>query len=209
MIPIRLFVVDDHPVVLMGVASMFDNEPDIDVVGSAASAREALEQIPQLDVDVLLTDLRMKSMGGDEFASELRKTHPNLRVGVLTNFHSDEDVFKAMRAGVRAFLLKSAPIEEVIAAVRMMHAGERWIPPHIAQQLAERVARQQLSSRELEILQLIANGLKNREIAEALSISENTVRNHVNNLMEKLDSRDRTEAVTMAVRQGVVRLDKD
>lgn len=209
MIPIRLFVVDDHPVVRMGVESMFDCEPDIEVVGSAASAREALNQIPGLQVDVLLTDLRMKTMDGHELALELREKCPNLRTGVLTNFHSDEDVFKAMRAGVRAFLLKSSPMEEVIAAVRMIHSGECWIPPHIAQQLADRVARQQLSSRELEILQLIANGLKNREIAETLRISENTVRNHVNNLMEKLDSRDRTEAVTMAVRQGIVRLDED
>ena len=207
--PIRLYVVDDHPVVRMGVESMFDCEEDIQVVGSAASAREALDQIPSLGVDVLLTDLRMKTMGGDELASELRKICPDIRVAVLTNFHSDEDVFKALRAGVRAFLLKSAPIEEVIAAVRLLHAGERWIPSHIARQLADRVARHQLSARELEILQLIANGQKNREIAETLCISENTVRNHVNNLLEKLDSRDRTAAVTIAMRQGLVRLDED
>lgn len=206
---IRLFVVDDHPVVRMGVESMFDGEADIELVGSAASGREALDQIPRLAVDVLLTDLRMKTMSGAELASKLRETCPEIRVAVLTNFHSDEEVFSALQAGVRAFLLKSSPIEEVITAVRLLHAGERWIPSHIARQLADRIARHQLSARELEILRLIATGLKNREIAETLCISENTVRNHVNNLMEKLDSRDRTEAVTMAMRQGLVRLDED
>ena len=207
--PIRLFIVDDHPVVRMGVASMFDCEPDIEVVGSAASGQEALQMIPGLQVDVVLTDLRMKGMGGDELAMELRKLCPALHTAVLTNYHSDEDVFRVMHAGVRAFLLKSSPMEEVISAIRLVYAGERWIPPHIGQQLADRVSRHQLSGRELEILQLIANGFKNREIADKLCISENTVRNHVNNLLEKLDSRDRTEAVTMALRQGLVRLEDD
>lgn len=206
---IRLFVVDDHPVVRKGVESMFDCETDIEVVGSAASAQEAMKRIPELQVDVLLTDLRMEGMSGDELIAELHKTCPGLRAAVLTNFHSDEDVFRAMRAGVKAYLLKSAPMEDVIDVVRKVYAGERWIPPHIAQQLADRVARDQLSTREVEILQLIANGMKNREIAEALCISQHTVRNHVNNVLEKLDSRDRTEAVTIALRQGLVRLNED
>lgn len=206
---IRLFVVDDHPVVRKGVESIFDCEADIEVVGSAASAQEAMKRVPELQVDVLLTDLRMEGMSGDELIAGLHKTCPGVRAAVLTNFHSDEDVFRAMRAGVKAYLLKSAPMEEVIAAVRRVYAGERWIPPHIAQQLADRVARDQLSAREVEILQLIANGMKNREIAEVLCISQHTVRNHVNNVLEKLDSRDRTEAVTIALRQGLVRLHED
>lgn len=207
--PIRVFVVDDHPVVRRGVESIFDCESDIEVVGTAASGQEALDKIPSLNVDVMLTDLRMKGMDGDELTIALRRCCPRLQTAVLTNFHSDEDVFRAMRAGVRAFLLKSSPMEDVISAVRSVHAGERWIPPHIAQQLADRVARNELSSRELEILQLIASGLRNREIAEKLHISENTVRNHINNLLEKLDSRDRTEALTLALRQGLVRLEED
>lgn len=206
---IRLFVVDDHPVVRKGVESMFDCEADIEVVGSAASAQEAMKRVPALQVDVLLTDLRMEGMSGDELITELHKTCPGIQAAVLTNFHSDEDIFRAMRAGVKAYLLKSAPMEEVIDVVRRVYAGERWIPPHIAQQLADRVARDQLSTRELEILQLIANGMKNREIADALCISQHTVRNHVNNVLEKLDSRDRTEAVTIALRQGLVRLNED
>lgn len=203
---IRLFVVDDHPVVRKGVESIFDCEADIEVVGTAASAQEALERIPDLQVDVLLTDLRMEGMSGDELIAQLHQTCPGVRSAVLTNFHSDEDVFRAMRSGVKAYLLKSSSMEEVIAVVRRVYAGERWIPPHIAQQLADRVARNQLSSREVEILQLIANGMKNREIADTLCISQHTVRNHVNNVLEKLNSRDRTEAVTIALRQGLVRL---
>ena len=206
---IRLFVVDDHPVVRKGVESMFDCEADIEVVGSAASAQDALERIPGLQVDVLLTDLRMEGMSGDELIGRLHKICPEIRTAVLTNFHSDEDVFRAMRAGVKAYLLKSAPMEEVITAVRQVYAGERWIPSHIAQQLADRIGRDQLSIRELEILQLIANGMKNREIADKLCISQHTVRNHMNNVLEKLNSRDRTEAVTSALRQGLVRLNED
>lgn len=206
---IRLFVVDDHPVVRKGVESIFDCEPDIEVVGSAASAQDALERIPALQVDVLLTDLRMEGMSGDELIARLHNICPEVRAAVLTNFHSDEDVFRAMRAGVKAYLLKSAPMEEVITAVRQVYAGERWIPSYIAQQLADRVSRDQLSLREIEILQLTANGMKNREIAEALCISQHTVRNHMNNVLDKLNSRDRTEAVTIALRQGLVRLNED
>lgn len=130
-----------------GVESIFDCEADIEVVGSAASAQEALERIPDLQIDVLLTDLRMDGMSGDELIAGLHRTCPSVRTAVLTNVHSDEDVFRSMRVGVKAYLLKSAPMEEVIAAVRRVYAGERWIPPHIAQQLADRVARDQLSSR--------------------------------------------------------------
>src|SRR6185437_14942217 len=135
-------------------------------------------RIPGLQVDVLLTDLRMEGMSGDELIGRLHKICPEIRTAVLTNFHSDEDVFRAMRAGVKAYLLKSAPMEEVITAVRQVYAGERWIPSHIAQQLADRIGRDQLSIRELEILQLTANGMKNREIADKLCISQHTVRNH-------------------------------
>ena len=207
--PIRLFVVDDHPVVRRGVESMFDCEPDIEVVGSAGSGAEALSLIPNLKVDVVLTDLRMAGMSGDELVTQLRETQPGIQAAVLTNYHSDEDVFKTMRAGVRAFLLKSSPMEEVIAAVRTVHAGERWIPAHIAQQLAERVTRDQLSSRELEILTLMANGRTNSEIAQELKLSEKAVTGHITSLLEKMGSRDRTEAVTIALKQGLVRLDNE
>ena len=208
---IRVFVVDDHQVVRMGIKTMLESEPDIVVVGTAASGQEALEKLPKMaaDVDVLLTDLRMAEMNGEEMMIQLRKTCPSLRCAVLTNYHSDEDVFSAMKSGAMAYLLKTATLEQVVNTIRNVHAGNHCIPPHIAQQLAQRVSRSQLSARELEIMQLVARGMKNREIAEKLHISGFTVRNHVISLLEKLGTRDRTEATAVAIRQGLVRLDQD
>lgn len=206
---IRIFIVDDHPALLRGVSSLFDDEADIEVVGTSSSASDALEQMTRLSVDVLLTDLRMKGMDGDELARLVRAAKPEVQVAVLTNYHSDEDVFRAMRSGARAFLLKTSPMEEVIAAVREIHQGETWIPPQIARQLAERIARHSLSAREVEILRLIAKGLKNSEIGSELYISTNTVRNHINNILDKLKSRDRAEALAVALKQGVVRIEED
>jgi len=206
---IRVFVVDDHKVVRMGIRTMLESEPDIRIVGTASSGAEALDAIPQHDIDVVLTDLRMGAMSGPEMIQELRKVRPNIRTAVLTNYHSDEDVFAALKAGALAFILKSAPMEQIVTAIRSVYAGERCIPAHIAQQLAQRVSRHALSVRELEILQFVARGMKNREIAEKLHISENTVRNHVISFLEKLGTRDRTEATAVAIKQGLVRLDED
>jgi two-component system, NarL family, response regulator len=207
--PVRLFVVDDHPVMRYGIVSLFDCEPSVQVVGSAASGQEALDAIPILEVDVVLTDMRMSGMDGDVFVASLQKTCPNIRCAMLTNYHSDEEVFRAIRAGVKAFILKTAPMEDILEAVQVVHEGGRWIPQAIAQQLASRIARNQPSSRELEVLKLLARGVGTREIGTQLHISENTVRNHINNLLEKLDSHDRTKAVTEALRQGLLRLDDE
>jgi two-component system NarL family response regulator len=207
--PIRIFVVDDHQVVRMGVKSMFESVPGFIVAGTAASGHDALEAIPGLEVDVVLTDLRMKEMSGDSLIAELAKICPKVRAAVLTNYHSDEEVFNAMKAGAMAYILKSATLEQIVAAIRSVHAGECSIPPHIAHQLAQRVTRSRLSVRELEILQLVAKGMKNKEIADQLSISENTVRNHMISLFEKLGCRDRTEATTVAIRQGLVKIEED
>jgi DNA-binding NarL/FixJ family response regulator len=206
---ISVFVVDDHQVVRLGLKTMLESEPDIVVVGMAASGREALDALANLEVDVVLTDLRMAEMNGAELLTELRRIRPSLRSAVLTNYHSDEEVFHAMKAGAMAFVLKSAPMEQVVDAIRRVHLGDRVIPPRIAEQLAQRIGRSALSARELEILQLVARGMKNREIADKLFISENTVRNHVISCLEKLGTRDRTEATAVAIRQGLVRLDED
>lgn len=207
--PIRLFVVDDHEVVRMGVKSMFESAPGFVVVGTAASAREALEAIPTLSVDVVLTDLRMREMSGDALIAALRKAHPSVRCGVLTNYHSDEEVYNAIKAGATGYILKSSTLEQIVESVRSVFRGEYAIPPHIGFQFAQRVARHQLSARELEVLQFVARGKKNREIADALSISENTVRNHVISLLQKLQCRDRTEATAVAIRQGLIQFDDD
>lgn len=207
-IPIRIFVVDDHAVVRLGLRTMLESEPGISVIGMASSATEAIEIVPKLLPDVVLTDLRMAGMNGETMVAELHHLCPNVRCAVLTNYHSDEDVFRALRAGAMAYILKSAPLEQVIEAIRTVHAGGRSVPPHIAQQLVDRVARNPLSARELEILRLVARGLKNREIADRLYISENTVRNHVISCLEKLGVRDRTEATAVAIRQGLVQLEE-
>ncbi len=204
---IRIFIVDDHHVVRMGLQSMLRHQHDIQVVGTAASGAEALEALVDLEVDVLLTDLRMPGMGGDDLLLETRKLKPQLRSVVLTNYHSDEDVFKAIKAGAMAFVLKTATMAEVLDAIRSVHAGKRWIPAHIADQLAQRLARNPISARENEVLQLLARGLRNREIGEKLFISENTVRNHVISLLEKLGTTHRTEGIAIALQQGLVRIE--
>lgn len=207
--PIRIFVVDDHAVVRLGLKTMLESEPDMKVVGTAASGREALQMIPELSPDVVVTDLRMREMSGEAMLVELRRSCPQVRSVVLTTYRSDEDVFGAMKAGAMAYILKSSSLEQVTQAIRKVHAGERSIPPHIANQLAQRLGRNPLSVRELEILRLVAHGRKNFEIADELSISENTVRNHVVSLMGKLGVRDRTEATAVALQQGLVRLEEE
>lgn len=207
--PIRLFIVDDHHVVRMGLQTMLKRERDIAVVGTAASASEALRLLKDLEVDVLLTDLRMPEMTGDAMLMELKKLKPNLKAAVLTNYHSDEEVFTAMKAGAMGYILKSATMEQILEAIRTIHAGERWIPAHVGKQLAERASRLHLSARETEILRLVAKGMRNREIGEVLCISENTVRNHMLNLLEKLGTTNRTEAIGIAVQQGLIRIGED
>ena len=206
---IRIFIVDDHAVVRLGLKTMLESEPDMKVVGMAASGKDALEAIPLVLPDVVLADLRMREMNGEAMLLELRHLCPNVRSVVLTTYHSDEDVFGAVKAGAMAYILKSSSLEQVTEAIRKVYAGERWIPAHIAQQLAQRLSRAPLSTRELEILQLVARGMKNHEIAEVLLISENTVRNHVVSVLEKLGVRDRSEAIAVALQQGLVRLGED
>lgn len=207
--PIRIFIVEDHHVVRMGLTVMLRGEPDMSVVGTAASAAEALRQLKSIEADVLLTDLRMPDMSGVALLAELAKIRPETRTAVLSNYHSDEDVFSAVKAGAKAYILKTATMEEILEAIRTVHAGSRWIPAHVAKQLADRVSRAQLSTRETQILQLVARGMRNREIGEKLFISENTVRNHILNLLQKLGTTHRTEAVALAIQQGLVRLEDD
>jgi DNA-binding NarL/FixJ family response regulator len=204
---IRLYIVDDHPIVRQGFQSMLRREPDITVVGTAGSGTEALVALEGLEIDVLLTDLRMEGMSGNILLQELRKKRPDIRSVVLTNYHSDEDVYSAITAGAMAFVLKTASMEQVLDAIRSVNAGRRWIPPHIADQLMQRLVRNPLSAREDEVLQLLARGLRNREIGEKLFISENTVRNHVMSLLEKLGTTHRTEGIAIAIQQGLVRID--
>jgi DNA-binding NarL/FixJ family response regulator len=201
---IRILIVDDHPVVRAGLTSMLATQSDLEIAGVASSGEEALSLIERQTADLMLLDLRMPGMNGIDTLLALRKTSSSTRVIVLTNFETDEDIYRAVQAGAHGYLLKSTTQQEMIAAIHTVSDGERHFPPRIAARLAQRMSRSSLTARELEILEMMAKGLTNKEIGSALQISGNTARNHVNNIIEKLAVADRTEAVTIAIQQGLI-----
>lgn len=203
---IRVLVVDDHPVVRRGLHSMLNGELGISVVGMACSGEEGLLLAEKLKPDVVLLDLRMPNMSGVEVIIALRTASPDHKILVLTNYQLDEDVFNALEAGALGYLLKSASQEEVLEAIVAVSMGKRRIPTTLAMRLAERVGRSALSAREQEVLELVVQGLTNKEIGQKLYISDITARNHVISLIAKLDAKDRTEAATIAIRRGLVML---
>lgn len=205
---IRVFVVDDHPVVRSGLKTMLESTADLVVSGVAASGEEAISSLSLRSSDVLLLDLRMPGMNGLELMNKLHKDQVALPIVVLTNYHSDEDIFQAFQAGAMAYLLKSASGEDLLNAIRAVHAGRRWVPASIGQQLADRLSRTQLSAREQEVLLHVAKGLTNREIGQLLFISDKTVRNHVISCLDKLGAKDRTEATTIAMQRGLIVLEE-
>jgi DNA-binding NarL/FixJ family response regulator len=201
---IRILIVDDHPVVCAGLTSMLSAQPGIVVAGSAASGEEALAIVQRDSLDVILLDLRMPGMDGIGVLHALKKIETSPRVVVLTSFEKEEDIYRAIRAGAHGYLLKDATESEMLAAISVVNGGKRYIPRHIAARLADRMMRSDLTARELQILELLAQGSTNKQIGTALDISDNTVRHHVNNIMEKLQVSDRTEAVATAIRSGVL-----
>jgi DNA-binding NarL/FixJ family response regulator len=203
---IRVVIVDDHPVVRLGLRTMLESEEGMSVVGMAGTAAEAIAIVGQLRPDVVLMDLRMPEMDGTEAIAALRRVDSAVRVLVLTNYESDEFISKALQAGALGYLLKNTPQEEIVRAVEKVARNERCVPPRIAQKLVETVGREQLSPRELEVLTLVARGLTNKEIAERLYISDKTARNHVASCLEKLGVGDRTEATTTAIVRGLIQL---
>lgn len=204
--PIKVLVVDDHPVVRVGLRTMLESEANISVVGMAASAREALTALQQCAPDVVLMDLRMPEMEGTAAIRELRRIQPKLPILVLTNYETDTYIVDALEAGAMGYLLKSTPQAELVSAVEKVYANQRVIPPGIAARLFENMGRDELSARELEVLALVARGLSNKEIADTLFISDKTVRNHVASCLVKLGVADRTGAVTCAIRRGLIRI---
>lgn len=202
--PIRILIVDDHPVVCSGLTSMLRVQPQLDIVGTAASGKEALELIRKTAPDVVLLDLRMPGMDGLAVLNALKSFAPRPRVVVLTSYEKEEEIYRAIRAGAQGYLLKDTSEAEMTAAIVEVNSGKRYIPRQIAARLAERMTRSDLTARELQILERIADGSTNKEIAASLDISDNTVRHHVNSIMEKLDVSDRTEAVATAIRNGVL-----
>jgi len=203
---IKVLIVDDHPVVRIGLRTMLDSEDNISVIGMAESGSEAVKEVQRALPDVVLMDLRMPEMEGTKAISELRRIQPDLRILVLTNYESDEYIFRALQAGAMGYLLKSTPQAEIVAAVEMIHANQRCIPPSIKERLPEMIGREVLSQRELEVLTLVAMGKSNKEIAQSLSISDKTARNHVTSCLLKLGADDRTEAATTAMKRGIIQL---
>jgi len=203
---IRVLVVDDHPVVRRGLHSMLDGESGISVVGMASSGKEGMQLAERLNPDVVLLDLRMMDMSGVEVIAALRAVRRETKILILTNYQLDQDIFSAIDAGALGYLLKSASQEEVIEAIKAVSQGRRRIPAALAMRLAEQVGRSVLSGREQEVLELVVDGLTNKEIARALGISDITARNHVISLLSKLNAKDRTEAATIAIRRGLVKL---
>jgi len=201
---IRILIVDDHPVVCSGLTSMLSEQAGIEVVGSAASGEEALTIVQRDRPDLILLDLRMPGMDGIGVLHALKTFEKPPRVMVLTSFEKEEDIYRAIRAGAQGYLLKDTTESEMIAAISAVNSGKRYIPRHIAARLADRMMRSDLTARELQILELLAQGSTNKEIATSLAISDNTVRHHVNNIMDKLQVSDRTEAVATAMRSGLL-----
>jgi len=204
--PIRLLIADDHLVVRVGLRSMIDTQSGMVVVAEAGNGREAIELFREHKPDVALMDLRMPIMGGVEATIAIRGEFPDARVIVLTTYDGDENIYRALRAGAMAYLLKDIPRGEFLDDVRAVYSGQYCIPPAVAVRLAQRMPYSELSSREMEVLKLIVEGLSNKEIGSALTISESTVKNHVNSILAKLRVSDRTHAATMALRRGIVML---
>ena len=202
---IRLLLCDDHDVVREGLAALLAREADIEIVGGARDGQEAVELYEALRPDILLLDLKMPRLSGAQAVAAIREAHPRARAIVLTTYDGDEDIHRALRAGAKAYLLKNAPGAELLRAIRAVHAGQSYIPAHVAAKLAERAGLEELSAREFDVLQLLARGHSNRDIARALFISEATVKGHLNNLFLKLEVSSRVEAVAVAIRRGLVR----
>ncbi len=205
--PIRILVVEDHNVVRQGLVALLKAADGLEVVGEAADGVEAIAQFRRHQPQVTLIDLRLPKLSGVEAIARLRKESPNARFIVLTTYDGDEDIYRAIQAGAKAYLLKGMTSEELLAAIRSVHAGESHIPPLIAERLAERIGAEELTPREVSVLEQIVAGMSNKEIGARLNISEATVKTHVNNLLAKLGVTDRTQATTAAIRRGIVSLD--
>lgn len=204
--PIRILCVEDHPVFREGLRAMIGSAQDMEFVGHAPNGVEAIAQFRLHRPDITLMDLRLKGANGTDVLISIRGEFPQARIIMLTTSDGDVDILRAMRAGASAYILKSMPMDELLDVIRTVHAGRRHIPPEVASRLAEYMGDDDLTARELDVLRLIRDGYRNKQIADQLTISENTVNFHIKNLMEKLRANDRTHAVTIALRRGFLQI---
>jgi DNA-binding NarL/FixJ family response regulator len=204
--PIQVLTVDDHPLLRKGIVGLVNAESDMKVVAEASTGVEATKQFKQHRPDITLMDLQLPDMSGIEAMVAIRQEFPEARIIVLTTYAGDVQVVRALKAGARGFLLKADVSEELLDTIRSVHAGGRWIQPELAAELVEFTGRESLTVREIEVLRLIATGNANKEIGAKLSIGEDTVKRHVTNILGKLDANDRTHAVTIALKRGIIEL---
>jgi len=203
---IRVFSVDDHPLLREGIASIINRQPDMEIVAQVSTGREAIEYFRKNKPDVTLMDLRLPDMSGIDAIIAIRADFPDARIIVLTTFEADIEIHRSLTAGARSYLLKSMPPKDMVETIRQVHVGKKRIPQEIASQLAEHLSDEDLSEREIQVLKLVMAGNRNRDIADALFISEETVKAHLKHIMEKLGATDRTQAITIAVRRGIIQL---
>ena len=203
---IRVFTVDDHPLLHEGIATVIRNEPDMTLVAQASNGREAIKLYRDWTPDVTVMDLRLPDLSGIDAMVAIRSEFPEARVIILSTFAGDVEIQRALQAGAYAYMLKSMPTTELMEVIRQVHSGKRKIPTEIAARLAEHYSQEALTQREVEVLQQVAGGNRNRDIADKLHISEDTVKFHIKHIMEKLGATDRTQAVAIGVRRGIIHL---
>ena len=203
---IRVFSIDDHPLLREGIGALVNNQPDMTMVAEASNGAEAIQLFKQHLPDVTLLDLRLPDMSGIDILIAIRSEFPEARIIILTTFEGDVEIHRALEAGARGYLLKNMPPSELLDVIRQVHAGKKRIPPAIASHLAEHMSDENLTEREVEVLRQVAGGNKNRDIARKLFISGETVKVHIKHIMEKLGATDRTQAVAIGVRRGIIQL---
>jgi DNA-binding NarL/FixJ family response regulator len=203
---IRVFSVDDHPLLREGIAAIINNQTDMSMVAQAATGSEAIQMFRQYQPDVTLMDLRLPDISGIDALIAIRAEFPEARVLMLTTFEGDVEIQRSLKAGARGYLLKSSPPKDLVEMIRHVHEGKKGIPQQIAAHLAEHFSDEALTEREIDVLSHIAGGNRNRDIAERLFISEETVKVHIKHIMEKLGASDRTQAVAIAIRRGIIQL---
>lgn len=203
---IRVLSVDDHPLLRQGIAAIIESQPDMLLVSQAATGSEAVQKYREFKPDITLMDLRLPDISGIDAMIGIRTEFPDARIVMLTTFEGDVEIQRALQAGARGYLLKSTPPDELMQAIRQVHAGKKRVPAEVAAQLAEHMSYESLTPREVEVLREVAEGNRNKDIAHRLFISEETVKVHIKHIMDKLGANDRTQAISIAVRRGIIQL---